>query len=121
MLFVPTIICFVLGQSATSPPFPYVADEAERSPAIHAHELRAERPRRSVMFVAFDLEESALQGSTHFAAHPPRDFAKLKAFLTADMIGRSMADVMQEYVFVLGAESAPELTRLLDEARPESG
>jgi Zn-dependent M28 family amino/carboxypeptidase len=83
--------------------------------------LRSERPRRSVMFVAFDLEESALLGSTHFAAHPPRPIARLKAFLTADMLGRAMADVMREYVFVLGSETAPELTRLLDDTRPESG
>ncbi|MDE3212138.1 MAG: M28 family peptidase, partial [Bacteroidota bacterium] len=41
--------------------------------------LQKKKPRRTVLFVAFDLEESALQGSTHFASHPPRDFKKLKA------------------------------------------
>src|SRR5262245_39818668 len=43
--------------------------------------LRKEKPRRTIFFVAFDLEEAGLQGSTHFAAHPPRDFKKLKACL----------------------------------------
>lgn len=83
--------------------------------------LRKDRPRRSVMFVAFDLEESALLGSTHFAAHPPRDFGKLKAFLTADMLGRSMANVMREYVFVLGTETAPQLQQAVKETPPEVG
>jgi hypothetical protein len=83
--------------------------------------LRGERPRRSILFVAFDLEESALLGSTHFAAHPPRDFHKLKAFLTADMLGRSMANVMHEYLFVLGAETAPELAQAVKDVHPEPG
>jgi hypothetical protein len=83
--------------------------------------LRKDRPRRSVMFVAFDLEESALLGSTHFAAHPPRDFKKLKAFFTADMLGRSMANVMREYVFVLGAETAPQLQQAVKDTPPEAG
>lgn len=83
--------------------------------------LRKERPRRTVVFVAFDQEEAGLLGSTHFAAHPPRDFKKLKACLIADMLGRSMADVMEEYVFALGAETSSRWRRLLDEVRPEPG
>jgi hypothetical protein len=83
--------------------------------------LQPEKPRRSVMFVAFDQEEEGLLGSTHFAAHPPRDIKKLKAFLTADMLGRSMANLMHEYVFVLGSETSPQLRRLLEEVKPEAG
>lgn len=83
--------------------------------------LRTERPRRTIVFVAFDLEESALLGSAHFAAHPPRDFHKLKAFLTADMLGRSMANVMREYVFVLGGETAPQLEKSVKDVRPDAG
>ncbi|MCS6851269.1 MAG: M28 family peptidase [Gemmataceae bacterium] len=83
--------------------------------------VRREAPRRSVMFVSFDLEEAGLQGSTHFATHPPRDFRKLRAFLTADMLGRSMANVMDEYVFVLGSETAPQLRRLLERTPAPEG
>ena len=83
--------------------------------------LQKAKPRRSIMFVAFDQEESGLLGSTHFAAHPPREMRRLKAFLTADMIGRSMGDVMDEYVFVLGSESSPELRKLLEEKPPKEG
>jgi hypothetical protein len=77
--------------------------------------------RRTLVFVAFDLEESGLQGSTHFATHPPLPLGKLKAFLTADMLGRSMANVMDEYLFVLGSEHSPRLRRLVAEVRSPAG
>jgi len=83
--------------------------------------LQKEKPRRTVLFVAFDQEEMGLLGSRHFALHPPRALKKLKTFLTADMLGRSMANVMDEYVFALGSESAPRLRQLLVEVRPEAG
>jgi peptidase M28-like protein len=83
--------------------------------------LQKDKPRRTILFVAFDQEEAGLQGSTHFATHPPRDIRKLKAFLTADMLGRSMANVMDEYVFALGSETAPRLRKLLEEVRPPIG
>jgi len=83
--------------------------------------LQQQKPRRTIVFVAFDQEETGLLGSRHFAAHPPRPLKNLKTFLTADMLGRSMANVMDEYVFVLGSESAPRLRQLLAEVRPEAG
>jgi hypothetical protein len=83
--------------------------------------LRKAKPRRTIVFVAFDLEETGLLGSTHFAAHPPLPFRSLKAALTADMLGRSMANVMDEYVFVLGSESSPQLRNLINEVVPENG
>lgn len=83
--------------------------------------LRAEKPRRTLVFVAFDQEEAGLLGSTYFASHPPLPFRQLKAFLTADMLGRSMANVMDEYVFALGSERSPQLRRLLLEVRPPEG
>src|SRR5262249_37096293 len=76
---------------------------------------------RTVLFVAFDQEESGLLGSRHFAARPPREWQKLKAFLTADMIGRSMVNLMDEYVFALGSEMSPQLRRLLEEVPPGVG
>jgi len=86
-----------------------------------AFALARQKPKRTIVFVAFDLEEQALQGSTHFAVHPPRPFDKLKAFLTADLIGRSMGNVMDECVYVLGSESSPGLRRLVTDVKPESG
>src|SRR5438128_3456577 len=71
--------------------------------------------------MAFDQEETGLLGSTHFAAHAPLEIGRLKAFLTADMLGRSMGNVMDEYVFALGSESAPKLRQLLEEVKPANG
>lgn len=85
-----------------------------------AFALGASKPRRSVFFVFFDLEEFGLQGSTHFAAHPPRPYRQLKAMLVADIIGRSMAGVMDEHLFVLGSETSPELTQLSKAVLPEA-
>jgi hypothetical protein len=83
--------------------------------------LQKRKPKRSILFISFDLEEQGLQGSAHFAAHPPLPFGKLKAFLTADLLGRSMGEVMDEYVFALGSETSPALRRLLSEVEvPEA-
>jgi hypothetical protein len=81
-----------------------------------ACELSASKtpPRRSVAFVAFDLEERLLWGSRWFAAHPPWPIEQIKLCITADMIGRSLGDLPLPMVFVLGTEHAPELRKLLD-------
>ncbi len=83
--------------------------------------LRERKPRRTMVFVAFDQEEAGLLGSMYFATHSPRPFRQLKAFLTADMLGRSMANVMDEYVFALGSECSPQLRRLLTDVKPPDG
>lgn len=74
------------------------------------------RPRRSVLFVGFDLEEYLLTGSRHFAANPPVPLDRVKLFVTADMIGRSLAGVCRGFVFVFGAQTSPGLDRVVDRA-----
>ncbi|MCA1684480.1 MAG: M20/M25/M40 family metallo-hydrolase [Planctomycetia bacterium] len=68
-----------------------------------------ERPRRSVMFIGFDLEEVGLFGSRYFVEHAPIPLNKIALFVTADMIGRSLGGVCTPYVFVMGTEYAPGL------------
>jgi len=85
-----------------------------------AFALASQKPRRSVYFVAFDLEEQDLKGSVHFATRPPRPFNKLKTFLVADLIGRSLADVMDEVVYVMGSETSPALRQLVSDVAPEA-
>ncbi len=82
-----------------------------------ARQISAEstRPRRSIVFLAFDLEEQLLWGSRWFVAHPPWPLKRVKFFLTADMIGRSLGNLPLPVVFVLGSEHAPELKRVLDD------
>src|SRR5262249_22718091 len=83
--------------------------------------LQKHKPKRTLVFVAFDQEETGLLGSTHFATHAPLPFRQLKAFLTADMLGRSMANVMDEYVFSLGSERSPVVRKLLEHVQPTDG
>jgi hypothetical protein len=80
--------------------------------------LSTEPPRRSLMFLAFDLEEEGLGGSRYFVEHPPVPINQIVLNLTADMIGRSLGGVCDPHVFVLGSESAPGLRRWIDAANP---
>jgi hypothetical protein len=73
-------------------------------------------PQRSVMFLGFDLEEAGLFGSRYFVAHPPVPLDRIVLFLTADMIGRSLAGICQDHVFVIGSEHAPGLRAWIDQA-----
>jgi hypothetical protein len=73
-------------------------------------------PRRSLMFIGFDLEEIGLYGSRYFAAHSHFPLEKVALFVTADMIGRSLAGVCESHVFVFGTENAPGLRPWIDEA-----
>jgi hypothetical protein len=75
-----------------------------------------ERPRRSLMFIGFDLEEIGLFGSRYFVAHAPVPLERIKLFLTADMIGRSLGGVCPPNVFVFGTEHSPELRPWIEAA-----
>lgn len=72
--------------------------------------------KRSVMFVGFDLEERLLWGSRWFVAHPPVPQEQMKCLLVADMIGRSLAGLDLNTVFVMGSEHSPQLISALDAA-----
>lgn len=74
------------------------------------------RPKRGVMFVGFDKEESGLIGSRYFVAHPPVPLEKIKLFVTADLLGRSLGDVCGDWVFAFGAERAPALAPSIEHA-----
>ena len=77
-----------------------------------------QRPRRTICFVAFDLEERLLYGSRWFAAHPPWDIHQVKLFITADMLGRSLGDLPLSAVFVLGSERSDAVRGILDRLQP---
>jgi hypothetical protein len=75
-----------------------------------------EKPKRSIMFIGFDLEEIGLFGSRYFIEHAPVPLDQIKLFLTADMIGRSLGGVCESYLFVIGSEHAPALRTWIQEA-----
>jgi hypothetical protein len=67
------------------------------------------RPRRTVVFLGFDLEEYGMLGSKYFAENPPFPLDRIRLFITSDMISRSLGGVAGSYVFVMGSEHAPGL------------
>jgi hypothetical protein len=73
-------------------------------------------PKRSVMFIGFDLEEVSLFGSRYFVAHPPVPLDRVVLFITADMIGRALAGLCESHVFVMGTEHCPALRPWIVEA-----
>ncbi len=73
-----------------------------------------QRPRRTIAFVGFDMEEQMLWGSRWFASHTPWPIEQVKLFITADMIGRSLGNLPLPAVFVLGTEHAPQLKEAFD-------
>lgn len=72
------------------------------------------RPRRSVAFVCFDLEERLLWGSRWLAAHPPVARENIKLFITAEMLGRTLGDLPLPVVFVMGSEHGTGLRAMVD-------
>lgn len=87
------------------------ADDNASSVAMTLEIARAlstgQPPRRSVIFVGFDLEEDGLVGSRHYVEHPPVPLDRVRLFITADMIGRSLGGICEPDVFVLGSEFSP--------------
>lgn len=77
---------------------------------------REARPRRSVMFVSFDLEEVGLFGSRYFAEHPPAPLDAIALFVTADMIGRALGGVCTDQVFAIGSEHSPAVQPWIESA-----
>ena len=65
----------------------------------------ANRPANSLIFAAFDAEESGLQGARAFVAAPPVELEKLAINLNMDMIGRDPNDLL----YVVGTYAQPFL------------
>lgn len=51
-----------------------------------------DKPKRSIIVVAFSGEEMGLLGSKYFVQHPPVELKKIKAMFNFDMIGRLPKD-----------------------------
>jgi len=70
------------------------------------------KPRRTIVFVAFDGEEIGLFGSRHYVAHPVRPLEKTAAMVNLDMVGRLRSDTLM----VLGVGSGAGLKDTVDRA-----
>ncbi|MEX2132396.1 MAG: M28 family peptidase [Pseudohongiellaceae bacterium] len=73
---------------------------------VAAKLVRAFSPQRSILFVAFDGEESGLLGSSHFVQQPPSPYNTddLFAMINLDGVGRLEGRSLQ----IFGADSAYE-------------
>ncbi len=67
--------------------------------------FKAHPPENSLIFAAFDAEETGLRGSQAFVRTPPVNAAQLSLNLNADMIGRAFDDKL----FVVGTTLQPFL------------
>jgi aminopeptidase YwaD len=63
-----------------------------------------ERPRRSLLFIAFSAEEKGLLGSAYYTDHPPQTPKQIVAMLNMDMIGR----LREDKLLVQGVGTSPE-------------
>jgi len=64
-----------------------------------------ERPRRTLIFVAFDAEEIGKRGSKHYVSRPCMPIEQTVLMINFDMIGRNAPDEIN----VVGTRSSPEL------------
>ena len=67
-------------------------------------------PAHSLIFVAFDAEESGLRGARAFVAKPPVDASALVINLNMDMIGRDPNNLL----YVVGTFTQPALKPVLE-------
>jgi hypothetical protein len=68
-----------------------------------------ERPKRSVLFMAFAGEEKGLLGSATYVKHPLIPLENTVAMLNLDMIGRKSADSLM----IIGARQNPGLSEVI--------
>jgi hypothetical protein len=68
------------------------------------------RPRRSLIFMAFSGEESGLLGSSHYANHPTFPLEQTMAMINMDMIGR----MRDSTLVVQGIGTSPHFQPLIE-------
>lgn len=78
-----------------------------------ARHFRAHPPRRTLVFVAFDAEETGLEGAVAFLAKPPVPTDSMQAMVNFDMVSRNP----DNEIVVVGLHSNPQLRPLLERVR----
>ncbi|HEV7228395.1 M20/M25/M40 family metallo-hydrolase [Brevundimonas sp.] len=83
-----------------------------------AAELKRQAPEHSVIFVAFDAEESGLLGAKHFVEAPPVPLESIALNLNFDMTARAETDGK---LWVTGTYQHPSFRPLLEGMAPVGG
>jgi Zn-dependent M28 family amino/carboxypeptidase len=93
-------------------------DNASGSAALLAlaRYFRVNRPRHSILFAAFDGEESGLQGARSFVSSPPVGADSIIMNVNMDMIGRNERDEL----YVTGTLPYPYLRPYVEQVQPRS-
>ncbi len=76
-----------------------------------AFTILSEKPKRSILFIAFAGEEIGLLGSEFYATNPLYPIEKTVAMMNFDMIGRNSIDEL----FIIGKSSSPDLVKITEE------
>jgi Zn-dependent M28 family amino/carboxypeptidase len=72
--------------------------------------FKANPPAHSLLFAAFDGEESGLRGARQFVATPPVDASALLLNINMDMIGRDPNNLL----YVVGTHTQPQLKPVIE-------
>jgi Zn-dependent M28 family amino/carboxypeptidase len=72
--------------------------------------FKAHPPAHTILFVAFDAEESGLRGARHFVSAPPVPTDQLALNINMDMIGRDPNDLL----YVVGTHTQPYLKPVIE-------
>jgi Zn-dependent M28 family amino/carboxypeptidase len=93
-------------------------DNASGTAALFAiaEYFKTRTPNNSLIFAAFDAEESGLRGSQAFVQSPPVDVRSLALNLNLDMIGRAP----DRKLFVVGTRARPGLRSVITSVAPKS-
>jgi hypothetical protein len=88
-----------------------------------AAELAAseEKPRRSIVFAAFDAEESGMLGAFAFTCREDFDPTALAGLVNLDMLGRRFLDISENVLLSVGTERFPRLRDVVREAGEQAG
>ncbi len=85
--------------------------------AARAFGQNPERPKRSILFIAFAGEEKGLYGSKAYVENPLFPLEKTRAMFNMDMIGRNHPDSLS----LIGYSHFPELTELVKKQNKHVG
>jgi len=78
---------------------------------------QTQKPRRSVLFIAFAGEEKGLFGSLGYVTDPLFPLEKTVAMLNLDMVGRNHPDTL----YIVAGSRSPELSAINDKANQQIG
>lgn len=90
--------------------FPGAGDNASGVAALiaAARSMKDAKPRHTLVFIAFDLEEQGLLGSLAYAQEPALPLDRCDGAIVLDILGCKGLGLLDDYLFATGWEWTPE-------------